>query len=452
MAKKSRNERLEKMKARQKREKTVVTTGSGGGFISFEGYEDAKFLKMEKEKRYDIALVPYEVSGLYSGIYSAEAEFEKGELWYKAQVYVHKGIGPNTETVICLSKTFGLPCPICEEAEATKDKDLRPKWNPICYYNAVNLKTGEFGLFSANQHFFEKDVWKEAKAQEDEIDNLCEVGISLRIDEEVFSEGKKTVTYTRPSNYHFVEIDPDEIFEKYGDKALPLDTMIKKPSYDQVKDIFEGVTPDEEQEEERPTRAERSKPVEKKEEKEPDPEPEEPKADKDLDLESLDIDEMDREELEELCEKLNAQFNAEIDDLPKKTKVLRENLRELIDELKENTIGGELEVDEKITFDQINSMSLKELKQYAKDNDLSMGSGGKKGAIKELCKQLGIEIPEEKPKKQNKSKTGKCPNGYKFGHECNNHDDCGTDDCDDDTFEKCAAEFERLEEAGELEE
>src|SRR5262249_29306439 len=91
---------------------------------------------------YRLDIIPYEAG-------KGNPYADEGMFHYERTYFCHKKVGPNEDTYICPAKTFGKPCPICEErtrlsrdpeADEAVLKSLRPKerqlWNVFVYDQA----------------------------------------------------------------------------------------------------------------------------------------------------------------------------------------------------------------------------------------------------------------------------------------------------------------------------
>jgi hypothetical protein len=394
-------DRLKSMRERQRREKDAVSRGGGSRYLSLADQKDVKFLNVEKDTRYKIAIIPFQISGrLIDGAYSDEGEsFEKGEWWYKVHVFFHRDVGVNRDRVVCRAKTFGKACPICEYASTLpreEAKGLFPAPNPMVYYNVIDLeaKKPEILIFGANHSFFEQEAWGEAKASGE--DSITDVGIKFRAEEDSF-RGSKFLRFKS-----FTCLDWDGPTEEQMDSAFPLDEMVKEPTYEYVKALFEGEVAgdkEDEDEDEKPSRS-RSR-SRKQEDEDEDEKPSRSRKRKDED-ESQD-DASDEDDA--------ASASDEDDDLPKSIAELEE-------------------------------LNLPALKALAEDFGIETKRKRKTFLVEELTKAL--DLNQDNDDTGNESDDGgECPAGYKFGHDCNEYEECQT--CPEETFEACAIEKDKIE-------
>lgn len=93
-------------------QKSSETVDDRGGFRSYvKKGKRPRFTKIpEGTLVFDI--IPYIIDKDFGDI---TQRFTAGSLQYNLDLWVHQNVGVNNDQVVCLSKTFGKPCPICEE-------------------------------------------------------------------------------------------------------------------------------------------------------------------------------------------------------------------------------------------------------------------------------------------------------------------------------------------------
>ncbi len=181
--------------------------------------------------------------------------------------YVHRKVGVNEDSYVCMARTFGKKCPICDEqAEIRKQDDYDEKYvkslNPTrrVLYNIVvrdNDKEVKKGiqLFEVSHWLFEKELAELSKkprgggyityASPDDGNTLC------------FRKKGNGPTNTEYKAFQFVDRD-EPISDEILDAAVTLDELIHLPTYDEVKNAFFGIETeedgDEPKEEEKPSK------------------------------------------------------------------------------------------------------------------------------------------------------------------------------------------------------
>lgn len=173
---------------------------------------------------------------------------EPGYLWYGRNYWVHRSIGADDDMVICPAKTFnGEKCPICEYAkqrrasgEASKEEldALKPKQRQLFNVIDRDADDGVIKLMDMSYHLFGKQLDKEIlDSDDDEVSSFFEPedGFTLRIRFE-----KKS--FNGREFFECDRIDFKERKKQYKesiiDDTYPLDNMLNKLTYDQLNELF----------------------------------------------------------------------------------------------------------------------------------------------------------------------------------------------------------------------
>uniref|UniRef100_A0A6M3ILW8 Uncharacterized protein n=1 Tax=viral metagenome TaxID=1070528 RepID=A0A6M3ILW8_9ZZZZ len=172
---------------------------------------------------------------------------------YILDVWRHRGIGPMNQEVLCLWKTFGKPCPICEERQRLLDSGLDwdddkvKELSPVrrAMYNVIDVNDPEekIRLFTTTHAYFEKLLVKEVELSPEEMQDFPDLQkgktVKFRAEKHKFGKGH----YFKYSNFKFLDRQayPEEILEE----TLPLDEMLIIPTYEDVQIAFLGL-PDKE--------------------------------------------------------------------------------------------------------------------------------------------------------------------------------------------------------------
>ena len=247
MSSKSMREQLAKrLKENQERNESF-----GGGLL-FKDEEAKKRIWKCGEGKHIIDILPYE-----AGKFDPSAS--KGEVQYVYEYYFHAGLGIEGKSqVMCLSKTYGKPCPICEDIARLKkngeDEDvikaLMPKRNPKSVYNIVCYDKGEekkgVQLFVVSHWFIGKHLLELAtvpirEGMDEKIDPIIpfmdpDEGKSVYFRRE--GTGANDTKYfghqllDRPKGF--------KISKNVLDDCFCLDEIIKIPTYDEVLDIYKS--------------------------------------------------------------------------------------------------------------------------------------------------------------------------------------------------------------------
>jgi hypothetical protein len=241
--KKNRNKRSTAAAAKKRAE----THKSGFDNTAFEMPDDKKLFALKSDKAVRLDIIPYEVG-------EGNPWADKGQLHYERTYWVHRGIGVDGTSYVCLAKTCGDPCPICEHrAKLTKDadadedliKDLAPKERQL--FNIVNTKDKNKGvqIWELSFHLFGKRLDKEIQNsdEDDGYEKFAELdgGFTLKcgIDEKSF--GGRSFYEVSSINFKPREDDYDE---DILDQTTCLDDMLIIKPYDELKEIFLQTTDD----------------------------------------------------------------------------------------------------------------------------------------------------------------------------------------------------------------
>ena len=244
MSKKSEARRA-KMKERQKeRIKNKDNQSGGRGVLNFSEYDDISFFKPEKGNTYQIDVLPFIIE-----TDKHPQGFEPGDQDYVLDYWAHFGVGPQSKSFLCLNKTYGKRCPICEivdqlwkEKDPDKDEIQSIKAKRRVLYNVIDLNSEDKGtqLFSVSHWLFEKELLDEA--ENSEIDTFADLEegktISFRAVKGAF---KDTVAFKK---FDFEDRD-EEYDEEIFDSVYPLDALLVVPTFDEVENAHLGIEDDE---------------------------------------------------------------------------------------------------------------------------------------------------------------------------------------------------------------
>jgi len=169
---------------------------------------------------------------------------------YNIDVFAHRNIGATEDMVICLARTIGKPCPICEYQnklrKVTEDEDEIKKFSPTrrCLYNIVCLdsdKDEKMGiqLWEVSHYLSEANIMAIAR------DKRTGAWIPFADPDEgmsvAFTKSGKGIS-TKYAGYEFVERDY-EISDEILDSAVTLDEILDFKEYDEIKEMLEELVP-----------------------------------------------------------------------------------------------------------------------------------------------------------------------------------------------------------------
>ena len=120
---------------------SIANKDSSGNFSSYlkAEYQDKVWGRKEVKitaTTHFFDIVPFRAGDNYPiDIRTKRREIQKGDLVYKVDFWSHRGIGTSEDNVVCLSKTYGLDCPICNDllekrksGEYTEDQVKKFPW------------------------------------------------------------------------------------------------------------------------------------------------------------------------------------------------------------------------------------------------------------------------------------------------------------------------------------
>lgn len=218
---------------------------SSGKFGSYIKDEFQNRMWNCSEGDHTIDIIPYIVG-------SSHPTLNEGDIAFLLDVYRHGNVGPNEDSFICLSRSFNQPCPICEDQREKRrdgqysDDDLKPLnpsrrniYNIWVHDNDKELNKG-VQLWEVAQWYFDKHVSARAKkSKTGELINYPDPINGKAIQFERKGKGAKNTEYLA---HTFVDRDW-EISEEILRQAIPLDQIIKIPTYDEVYQAHFGTAP-----------------------------------------------------------------------------------------------------------------------------------------------------------------------------------------------------------------
>jgi len=192
-----------------------------------------------------IDILPFEITqDWYSKLRTVSGNttnIDVGEWDYKLEIPLHKGIGENNDTFLCLREAFGGKCRVCEdmfeeyakeEPDDKKTSALRPKWRD--FFNVYDYDDEEAGYHVWNDvsyHLFEKNVLEEAEEGEEIILYTdTEEGKSIEFKGKLKKLGK--IEFIEAQGIDFIDRDPYE--DSIVDQTISFDALLHIPTYEEV--------------------------------------------------------------------------------------------------------------------------------------------------------------------------------------------------------------------------
>jgi hypothetical protein len=323
-----------------------------------------------------INIIPFEIKSKNHPLVK-QGQMEVGELDYCLDIWTHRNVGPSESSVICLKKTYGKACPICEEAEklkkAGKDKEATSlAARRRVFYNVedVRKKSGELQVFEVSHYLFEKELIDEARNDDEGEDSFTdfadpEIGSVVRFRCSKTSQGG--FEFNEFKSFSFTERE-DPIEDELLEKAVSFDQYLNLLNYEQIQTILFGADEDSEDED--------------------------------------DDDSADDEE----------------DDTPaRKKRTVKKLVKKNDDEDSEDEDGEDEKPVKKST------------KKFAPAKKKPVDVEDEEDSDDEADEEDQVSAKKTEKKSTGTTAKGKCPNGYVFGKDADEYEEC--EDCD--LWSKC---------------
>lgn len=233
-------------------QKSYESKDSGGGVRKgVMNYNDVVFYKPE-EGRNRINIIPYIIKTKNHPMVKS-GDLEVGDKDYLMDIYTHKNIGASESSVICLKKTYGKPCPICEQAELFKKQGKEEESKALkatrrVFYNVQDLKDGKLKIFETSHFLFEKELIDEARDGEEGFVNFADEDEGKEISFKATKEKKGKIEYLAFKSFRFEDRD-EPLNSDLIENAVSFDEIMNVPTYEQVEKILFGSDEDDEGEE-----------------------------------------------------------------------------------------------------------------------------------------------------------------------------------------------------------
>jgi hypothetical protein len=232
----------------QRTQESYNSKDSSGKFKSIfikDALGKVEFWKCSEDEHF-INIIPY-LAG------KNNPNVKEGNWAYNLDIFVHRKVGVNEDSFICLSRSFGRKCPICDEQARLRSlddyddkfvKSLNPTrrvvYNIECIDSEKESRKG-IQLFDVSHFLFEKELAEIAKKPRGGgfiLFSHPDEGKTV-----FFRKSGNGPTNTEYKAFKFedrTEPIPDEIL----DAALCLDELIHIPSYEEVYNSYFGVEVD----------------------------------------------------------------------------------------------------------------------------------------------------------------------------------------------------------------
>lgn len=249
----------ERREALRNRTRDNVKTKDSGGAQSKRAMQfpsGTNFYKVKKGRN-SIDILPFIIKTNHH-----PQKMKPGYEDYILDVFVHTKIGPGEDTVVCLKKTFGKPCPICEEQadlrqnKSIPDHQLKKQLNALkptrrAVYNIIDLEEPEKGvqIWEVSHFLFEKELLEEAETAESEVVTFADLKDGRSINFRATEESIDTSTFFKYKSISFQKREP--YAEDILNETYSLDSYLVIPSYEEVQKLFLGIFDEEEDDDEK---------------------------------------------------------------------------------------------------------------------------------------------------------------------------------------------------------
>jgi hypothetical protein len=249
MARRNYDDLDESMKESEKR------SADGGGTFrqdtldlkSMPEGSEPKFYKL-KEGRNLLDIIPYEIKSDKNPLLSdPNTKLKKGSLSYLVRFSVHKNIGTNNDTFVCLKNTYGKPCPICEERirlyqDGNSEEAKKYNNSDRALYWVKDVKSGsdEYLILDQATFIFEDPLLKASRTQGDEAPVPFahpKRGKSVLVLGEEATMGKNK--YIKPVSFAFKD-RAEPLSDEAIDSVFDLSEYLITKSYDDLSSVMHG--------------------------------------------------------------------------------------------------------------------------------------------------------------------------------------------------------------------
>ncbi len=216
----------------------------GGGEWTTLTIPDGVDIWQPKKGSHRIDIVPFTVG-------KGNPYADEGELYYERTYYIHRGVGPNNDSYICLAKTFDKPCPICEyrtkraadpDADDKELKALKPKERQLWLVHDRSDE-GKVKLWEFSHFLFGELLDMQRRDAEDDERHIAEFddpdgGSQLKVSfEEKSFDGN---SFLKAYNIDFRE-RKEGLLDGLLDHGICLDNLLKEVPYNKLNAIFHQV-------------------------------------------------------------------------------------------------------------------------------------------------------------------------------------------------------------------
>ena len=196
----------------------------------------------------------------------AKGTLKVGDWDYVLDIWAHQYLGPDKVTLLCPKKTYGKPCPICEEVSRLyddgRDKDAKQlQASRRCFFNVQPMTKDGLAespeIFHVSHFLFTKELMDEANACGDgngvvEFANPDD-GFLIECHAEEEKKGDNPNPITVFKSFKFLDRD-EEISDEVLEKCISFDKFLVVPSTDDLTAAMYGMPAENKGEDRTPSR------------------------------------------------------------------------------------------------------------------------------------------------------------------------------------------------------
>jgi len=206
--------------------------------------------RITKEDPHIIDIIPFVAGSKYPTKVDKRHPVNAGDYTYWLEVYAHQNVGPGKEWVVCPTRNYGMPCPICEEIDQRikegqdweQYKDISPKrrcvYNIVCYDNPKEEAKG-VQIWEVSYKYGEGPIQLAAKnTRGGGVVPFADPSVGKSVSFEVANDDYRTI-----QGHKLIDRDY-EISEEVLDGTFVLDEIINLLPYDEIYKMFFGSAPE----------------------------------------------------------------------------------------------------------------------------------------------------------------------------------------------------------------
>jgi hypothetical protein len=187
---------------------------------------------------------------------------KKGDLYFERTFFVHRNIGPDNDSHICLAKTFKKACPVCEyraklarrpDADDDETDALKPSERQLFRVVDPRRKKEGIKLLDISNFFFGKELdaalrKQKKKLGKDVVDKFASPDEGMTVKCEIEEDSYKGRATFKTKLVKLVERD-EQYDEDLVDEGPNLDDILKPMPYDKLKELFDQSADDDDEDE-----------------------------------------------------------------------------------------------------------------------------------------------------------------------------------------------------------